>query len=210
MTLAINGVTAGPLLRKLGLAESTESREKIVLAYQSRFKTHLIGLSRTCSSYYIRNKCHFSSLLFLSAFRGNGVSSFSGSVSPGQFCACSTPRPLFSRSVPVQPQGSVPLLFLSAVSSSSLSVCLSLSLSHRISPTTSCSFPCYDTMIHRYDKIAADGGSRKTPRHNPSGGIPTPLFETCASLPTGKRRHCRCSFNVGLDGHSRGTGKGRV
>jgi len=45
MTLSINGVTAGPLLRKLGLADSTESREKIVDAYQSRFKAHLIGTS---------------------------------------------------------------------------------------------------------------------------------------------------------------------
>lgn len=45
MTLTINGVTAGPLLRKLGLADSTESREKIINAYQARFKAHLIGTS---------------------------------------------------------------------------------------------------------------------------------------------------------------------
>jgi NhaP-type Na+/H+ or K+/H+ antiporter len=38
MTLTINGYTAGPFLRKLGLADSTESRERIVSAYQVRFR----------------------------------------------------------------------------------------------------------------------------------------------------------------------------
>lgn len=51
LTLSINGITAGPLLRKLGLADSTESREKIVSAYQAGFKAHLTGalLFRHCS-----------------------------------------------------------------------------------------------------------------------------------------------------------------
>jgi len=44
MTLCINGVTAGPLLRKLGLADSTETREKIIAAYRARFKAYLIGM----------------------------------------------------------------------------------------------------------------------------------------------------------------------
>jgi hypothetical protein len=38
ITLTINGTTAGPFLRRLGLADSTESRERIVSAYQVRFR----------------------------------------------------------------------------------------------------------------------------------------------------------------------------
>jgi len=44
MTLTINGTTAGPLLRKLGLADSTETREKIVQAYQVRFHASTIDV----------------------------------------------------------------------------------------------------------------------------------------------------------------------
>lgn len=39
MTLCINGSTAGPLLIWLGLSDSTDTRNKIVEAYQVRFKT---------------------------------------------------------------------------------------------------------------------------------------------------------------------------
>ena len=42
MTLSINGVTAGPLLIKLGLADSTEARKRIVECYKVRFRSHLI------------------------------------------------------------------------------------------------------------------------------------------------------------------------
>ena len=42
MTLFINGITAGPLLRKLGLADSTRNREKIVEAYETQFKSTAI------------------------------------------------------------------------------------------------------------------------------------------------------------------------
>ena len=38
MTLAINGITAGPLLIKLGLAESTETRAKITSTYEDRLR----------------------------------------------------------------------------------------------------------------------------------------------------------------------------
>lgn len=43
MTLFINGLTAGPLLKKLHLADSTETREKIVHAYHAHFTTNFIG-----------------------------------------------------------------------------------------------------------------------------------------------------------------------
>jgi NhaP-type Na+/H+ or K+/H+ antiporter len=43
MTLAINGTLAGPLLRKLGLADSTETRLKIVAAYRVRFRASAIA-----------------------------------------------------------------------------------------------------------------------------------------------------------------------
>ena len=50
MTLVINGVTAGPLLRKLGLADSTDARKRIVECYQVRFRAHLIDeVSLNCS-----------------------------------------------------------------------------------------------------------------------------------------------------------------
>ena len=42
MTLVINGTTAGPLLNKLGLADSTQSRQKIVDAYRARFRASAI------------------------------------------------------------------------------------------------------------------------------------------------------------------------
>ena len=42
MTLIINGTTAGPLLRKLRLSDSTESRRKIVQAYESRYRTWMV------------------------------------------------------------------------------------------------------------------------------------------------------------------------
>jgi hypothetical protein len=42
MTLLINGTTAGPLLRKMGLADSTETRGKIVHAYEVRYRTWMI------------------------------------------------------------------------------------------------------------------------------------------------------------------------
>lgn len=41
-TLTINGVTAGPLLRWLGLADSTETRQRIVDAYRVRFRAQHI------------------------------------------------------------------------------------------------------------------------------------------------------------------------
>jgi Sodium/hydrogen exchanger family len=45
MTLTINGVTAGPLLRKLHLADSSETREMIVKAYKTRYKAAGTGTS---------------------------------------------------------------------------------------------------------------------------------------------------------------------
>lgn len=41
-TLVINGITAGPLLKKLGLADSTEAREKIISAYKIRLRAETI------------------------------------------------------------------------------------------------------------------------------------------------------------------------
>jgi NhaP-type Na+/H+ or K+/H+ antiporter len=38
ITLTVNGSTAGPFLRRLGLADSTESRERIIAVYQVRFR----------------------------------------------------------------------------------------------------------------------------------------------------------------------------
>jgi len=43
LTLFINGSTAGPILVKMGLADSTETRRKIVKAYAAGFKQQLIG-----------------------------------------------------------------------------------------------------------------------------------------------------------------------
>jgi NhaP-type Na+/H+ or K+/H+ antiporter len=42
LTLLINGTTAGPLLRKLGLADSTETRKKITEAYKVHFRAQQI------------------------------------------------------------------------------------------------------------------------------------------------------------------------
>jgi len=42
LTLVINGTTAGPLLTYLGLADSTETRKKIVEAYRARYQQHII------------------------------------------------------------------------------------------------------------------------------------------------------------------------
>lgn len=42
LTLVINGTTAGPLLRRLGLADSTEARKRIVQAYHYRIRSTLI------------------------------------------------------------------------------------------------------------------------------------------------------------------------
>eukprot|EP00934_Nitzschia_sp_Nitz4_P000343 Nitzschia sp. Nitz4//scaffold35_size145790//85172//87847//NITZ4_003034-RA/size145790-snap-gene-0.15-mRNA-1//1//CDS//3329549136//343//frame0 len=42
LTLVINGTTAGPLLRALGLADSTEARQRIVDAYKIRFRANTI------------------------------------------------------------------------------------------------------------------------------------------------------------------------
>jgi len=42
LTLCINGTTAGPLLIKLGLADSTETRERIIEAYKVNFRSHLL------------------------------------------------------------------------------------------------------------------------------------------------------------------------
>ena len=42
MTLVINGTTAGPLLRKMGLADSSDTRQKIVRAYEVRYRTWMI------------------------------------------------------------------------------------------------------------------------------------------------------------------------
>jgi NhaP-type Na+/H+ or K+/H+ antiporter len=44
LTLTINGPTAGPLLRKLGLTDETEAREKIVHAFKTRFKANAIDV----------------------------------------------------------------------------------------------------------------------------------------------------------------------
>lgn len=43
MTLAVNGTTAGPLLKYFGLADSTDARQKIIKAFSVRFKAHLLG-----------------------------------------------------------------------------------------------------------------------------------------------------------------------
>lgn len=42
LTLVINGTTAGPLLVKMGLADSTETRAKIVKAYSAGFRQHTV------------------------------------------------------------------------------------------------------------------------------------------------------------------------
>jgi hypothetical protein len=42
MTLVINGITAGPLLRKLGLADASESREKIIKSIKVRLRAAAI------------------------------------------------------------------------------------------------------------------------------------------------------------------------
>lgn len=42
MTLVINGTTAGPLLRRLRLSDSTDTRRKIVQAYETRYRTWMI------------------------------------------------------------------------------------------------------------------------------------------------------------------------
>lgn len=42
LTLLINGTTAGPILRKLGLADSTETRKKITEAYKVHFRAQQI------------------------------------------------------------------------------------------------------------------------------------------------------------------------
>lgn len=42
LTLVINGCTAGPVLRKLGLADSTETRHKIIDAYKIHFRSELL------------------------------------------------------------------------------------------------------------------------------------------------------------------------
>lgn len=47
MTLVINGTLAGPLLRKLGLADAGEVRDDIVLRYRESMKHHLMGLLLT-------------------------------------------------------------------------------------------------------------------------------------------------------------------
>lgn len=55
-TLMINGTTAGPLLIKLGLADSSETRKKIVAAYEAGFKRHMINqLVTLLSQYRFRN-----------------------------------------------------------------------------------------------------------------------------------------------------------
>lgn len=42
MTLTINATTAGPLLKKMGLADSSETRAKIVHAYEARYRSWMI------------------------------------------------------------------------------------------------------------------------------------------------------------------------
>jgi len=42
LTLVINGITAGPILRKLGLANSTETRKKIVLTFKVRLRAEAV------------------------------------------------------------------------------------------------------------------------------------------------------------------------
>jgi NhaP-type Na+/H+ or K+/H+ antiporter len=42
LTLLINGTTAGPLLRSLHLSDSTETRQKIVHAYEARYRTWMV------------------------------------------------------------------------------------------------------------------------------------------------------------------------
>ncbi|GAX29583.1 hypothetical protein FisN_24Lh041 [Fistulifera solaris] len=42
LTLVINGVLAAPLIRYLGLTQSTEAREKIINAYETRYKLAMI------------------------------------------------------------------------------------------------------------------------------------------------------------------------
>lgn len=83
MTLCINGVTAGPLLKKLGLADTPESRAKITAAYQTRFKTHLIGSYEEVATTHAA--CSFFDMLFSSfayffLIRGNGCASRSASL----------------------------------------------------------------------------------------------------------------------------------
>lgn len=43
LTLSVNGSTAGPFLRWLGLSDSTETRKRIIDAYQARYKAAAIG-----------------------------------------------------------------------------------------------------------------------------------------------------------------------
>jgi len=42
LTLVLNGITAGPFLRRLGLADSSQERQRIVSAYRVRFRSALI------------------------------------------------------------------------------------------------------------------------------------------------------------------------
>jgi NhaP-type Na+/H+ or K+/H+ antiporter len=44
LTLTINGTTAGPLLKYMGLADETEARGKIARAFQTRFKVNAIDV----------------------------------------------------------------------------------------------------------------------------------------------------------------------
>eukprot|EP00978_Attheya_sp_CCMP212_P017738 scaffold47753_cov58-Attheya_sp.AAC.6 len=43
LTLCVNGTTSGPLLKKLGLAKSTETREKVLSIFKQNFKKHVVG-----------------------------------------------------------------------------------------------------------------------------------------------------------------------
>lgn len=95
LTLSINGTTAGPILRTLGLADSTESREKIVSAYQARFTAHLIGASSLCHCSWFCYKyiSHWYCLIWF--IRGDGETSFSTKILVSEFClrkaSCSLP-----------------------------------------------------------------------------------------------------------------------
>jgi hypothetical protein len=42
LTLIVNGITAGPLLKKLGLADEPETRKKIVASYRYSYKSHMV------------------------------------------------------------------------------------------------------------------------------------------------------------------------
>jgi NhaP-type Na+/H+ or K+/H+ antiporter len=53
LTLTINGPTAGPFLRKLGLTDETEAREKIVHAFKTRFKANAIDV-RVHTNLFVR------------------------------------------------------------------------------------------------------------------------------------------------------------